>query len=371
MERPTFISRSEILTDRDYIQWIEDLKTRFRQSQLKTAIRVNSGMLEFYWSVGRDIVAMRVEERWGEGVVKQVSLDLRNAFPNEKGFSYTNVKYMRKWYSFYDEQLKKGHQLGDQLQAFGHQAGDQLQMPADFALVPWRHHVNIVYKSMSLEEALFYVHQTIDGNWSRSRLEAEMDKGLYQSKGSALTNFNTSLTKTQGDLAKEVLKDPYHFDFLNMQEGYDEKDLENALVANITRFLLELGKGFAFVGRQMELQMDDGTSFFPDLVFYHIPMKSYVIIELKAAPYKPEFAGKINFYISAADELLKGEGDNPSIGLIICKSSNKTTVEWSMRGIDRPLGVATYQLEDIVERTISELELKKKNASIDSEENGH
>ncbi len=145
-----------------------------------------------------------------------------------------------------------------------------------------------------------------------------------------------------------------------MREGYDEKDLEEALVANITRFLLELGKGFAFVGRQMELRMDNGTSYFPDLVFYHIPLKSYVIIELKAVPFKPEFTGKINFYVSAADEILRGKGDNPSIGLIICKSSNKTIVEWSMRGIDTPLGVATYQLKDIVERTINELEMKKK-----------
>jgi len=189
-------------------------------------------------------------------------------------------------------------------------------------------------------------------------LEDSMEHKLYERQGAAATNFSNSLPSPQNNMAKDILKDPYCFDFLTMKEGYKEKELEDALINNITRFLLELGKGFAYVGRQMELRMPNGKSYFPDLVFYHIKLKAYVIVELKAVEFEPEFAGKINFYVSAADELLKDENDNPSIGLIICKSSEKTTIEWAFRGVDRPIGVATYQLQQVVDRTIAELQLK-------------
>lgn len=191
-------------------------------------------------------------------------------------------------------------------------------------------------------------------------LNAHIDGKLFQAKGAAVTNFEQTLPSPQSHLAQEILKDPYNFDFLTMKEKYDEHDLEEALVANVTRFLLELGKGFSYVGRQMELKMPGGQTFFPDLVFYHIPQHRYVVIELKAVKYIPEFAGKLNFYVTAADELLRGEGDNPSVGLIICKSSDKTVVQWSLKDINKPLGVATYQLQEVVDRTVAELELKKK-----------
>jgi len=256
-----------------------------------------------------------------------------------------NIKYMRRWYAFYYQHL-----------TIGHQPDDQLEMPTEFSLVPWKHHVHIFTKSTTVEEALFYLHRTIDCNWSRRTLEDNIASQLYQHQGAAITNFSDRLPQTESALAQEILKDPYNFDFLTMRQGYDEKELETALVTNVTRFLLELGKGFAYVGRQMELRMPDGQSYFPDLIFYHIPQKRYVVVDLKVVEFKPEFAGKINFYISAADELLRGEGDNPSIGLLICKSANKTIVEWSLRGIEQPLGVATYQLEQIVRRTILEIE---------------
>ena len=191
-------------------------------------------------------------------------------------------------------------------------------------------------------------------------MEDYVDSDLYTHQGSAITNFETTLSAPQKDLAQEILKDPYNFDFLSMKSQYDERELEDALIANITQFLLELGKGFAFVGRQMELKMNNGKSFYPDLVFYHTKLKSYIVIELKAVEFVPEFAGKINFYVSAADELLKEEDDNSSIGLIICKSRDKTIVEWAFRGIERPLGVATYQLQEVVDRTVAELEQKAK-----------
>ena len=375
MDKPTFVYRDGMLADMEYVEWLSNVKARFRQSQIKASIRVNTAMLEFYWSIGRDLVALRAEKRWGAGVVKQFALDMRQAFPNETGFSDTNVKYMKRWYSFYYERVTKGqqvadqmkgdkkrHQLGDQIETAkkSHQVGDQLEMPELFGKVPWRHHVQIFCHCATLDEALFYLNKIIEEGWSRSWLEDQIAAKLFLTQGSAVTNFSQTLPLPQSQLAKEILKDPYHFDFLTMKEKYDEHDLEEALVANVTQFLLELGKGFSYVGRQMELQMPGGQTFFPDLVFYHIPQHRYVIIELKAVKYIPEFAGKLNFYVTAADKLLRGDGDNPSVGLIICKSTDKTIVEWSLQDIQKPLGVATYQLQEVVDRTVAELELKKK-----------
>ena len=380
MDKPTFVYRDGMLADMEYVEWLSNVKARFRQSQIKASIRVNTAMLEFYWSIGRDLVALRAEKRWGAGVVKQFALDMRQAFPNETGFSDTNVKYMKRWYSFYYERVTKGqqvadqmkgdkkrHQLGDQIETAkkSHQVGDQLEMPELFGKVPWRHHVQIFSHCATLDEALFYLNKIIEEGWSRSWLEDQIAAKLFLTQGSAVTNFSQTLPLPQSQLAKEILKDPYHFDFLTMKEKYDEHDLEEALVANVTQFLLELGKGFSYVGRQMELQMPGGQTFFPDLVFYHIPQHRYVIIELKAVRYIPEFAGKLNFYVTAADKLLRGDGDNPSVGLIICKSTDKTIVEWSLQDIQKPLGVATYQLQEVVDRTVAELELKKKQKEED------
>jgi len=362
--KPTFVYRDGMLSDTRYIEWLTDVKNRFRQSQIRASIRVNTSMLEFYWSIGRDLVALRAEERWGAGVVKQFALDMRQAFPNITGFSDSNVKYMKRWYSFYYELIIKGQQVAGQIGAGAEeksqQPADQLEMPKIFGQIPWFHHVHIISKCQSLDEALFYIKKVSEEGWSRSFLESQIASNLFQIQGAALTNFERTLPSPQNLLAKEILKDPYHFDFLSMTSEYDERDLEEALVANITQFLLELGKGFSFVGRQMELQMPGGQTFFPDLVFYHIPQHRYVIIELKAVKYIPEFAGKLNFYVTAADELLRGEDDNPSVGLIICKSTEKTIVEWSLKDINKPLGVATYQLQEVVDRTVAELELKAK-----------
>ena len=397
-DKPTFVSRDMMTADEGYVQWMADIKQRFRQSQVKAAVRVNTAMLEFYWSVGRDLVALRAEERWGAGVVKQFALDMRQAFPDETGFSDTNVKYMKRWYLFYYERVIKGqqpvdqigHQAGDQFEDIekshhlggqiknpkigqqvagqldenekGQQAADQLEMPDIFGRIPWFHHVLIISKCQTLDEAIFYINKVTEEGWSRSRLESQMAANLFGSQGAAVTNFEHTLPAPQSQLAKEILKDPYHFGFLSMSEEYEEKDLENALVSNVTRFLMELGKGFSYVGHQMELQMPGGQTFFPDLLFYHIPQHRYVVIELKVVKYIPEFAGKLNFYVTAVDELLRGEGDNPTVGLIICKSTDKTVVEWSLRDINKPLGVSTYQLEQVVERTVRELELKKENS---------
>lgn len=346
---PQFVTSDSTAFPGDYALWLKDIKLRYRQAQSKAAIKVNTELLQFYWQLGKDIVAMRIEDHWGKGVMKQLSLDLRAEFPDQSGFSHTNLKYIKRWYSFYSQE-----------DIIGHQAGDQLNMPDKFKLVPWRHHVCIFTKSKTVKEALFYINRTVEGNWSRRMLEDNMEADLYGRQAKAVTNFEAHLPAVQSKLAEELLKDPYKLDFLSLREGYDERDMEDALAQNITRFLLELGHGFAYVGRQMELRMPGGQSFFPDMVFYNIPLKCYVVVELKVVKFIPEFAGKLNFYVTAADKLLRGEGDNPSIGLLICRSKDDTVVEWSLQDINKPIGVSSYQLQEVVNRTVEELESKTK-----------
>lgn len=372
MEKPEFIKRDGVIAEQKYVEWLADIKSRYRKSQIKAAVKVNSTLLDFYWSVGQDLVRLKAEERWGAGVVKQFAFDMRNAFPDETGFSYSNVKYMKRWYVFYYERITKSQQVVGEIRQqvvdeFRQQVGDPkgqrvvdlLEMPKNFGFVPWGQHIDIISKCKDLDEALFYVNQVVENNWSRPELSEQITADLYGHQGTAITNFSRTLPQPQSELAQEILKDSYNFSFLDIKAKHDEKDLQEALEKNITRFLLELGKGFAYVGRQMELRMDEETSFFPDLIFYHIPQKRYVIIELKAVKFAPEFTGKLNFYVTAADKLLKGDGDNPSVGLVICRTAKKTIVEWSLQDIQKPLGVATYQIEQIVERTVKEFTLKK------------
>ncbi len=344
---PSFVSRDGVSADKKYVEWLSEVKARFSQSQIKAAIRVNTSMLQLYWSIGRDLVDLHAEERWGSGIVKQFALDMRQAFPDQTGFSHTNIKYMKRWYLFYYQYLTIGHQLGD-----------QLEMPETFGIVPWKHHVYIISKCKTLEEALFYIDKVVTEGWSRAVLEHHVDAKLFETQGAAITNFNHTLPSAQISSANQLLKKEYDLSFISAEEIKKEKDLENALANNITQFLLELGSGFSYVGRQMELQMPGGQVFFPDLVFYHIPQHRFVVVELKAIKFIPEFVGKLNFYVTAVDKLLKGEADSPTIGLLICKSTDRTIVEWSLQDIQKPLGIATYQLQQIVERTIAEIESK-------------
>ena len=374
MEKPTFICRDEMITDPAYVEWLSEIKNRFQKSQTNAAVHVNSTMLAFYWSVGRDLVALKAESKWGSGFFNQLSLDLKGLFPNQTGFSATNLKYMMRWYIFYFERITIRQRPVDEFdssnlqqfvgdlveQEFGQRFVDRLEMPPIFGHVPWGQHIDIISKCKTLDEAFFYINKTIENAWSRPALDRQMSANLFEAQGSAVTNFNSALPDSQGQIAQEILKSPYNLDFLSMRQEYEEKELEDALIQNVTQFLLELGSGFAYVGRQMELRIDEESVFFPDLIFYHIPQKRYVIIELKAVKFVPEFAGKLSFYVTAADELLRGDGDNPSVGLLICKTAKKTIVEWSLQGINKPLGVATYQLKEVVDRTIIEVEQKKK-----------
>ena len=330
-------------------------------------------MLEFYWSMGRDIIKHKAESKWGSGFFEQLSLDMRGMFPDETGFSVTNLKYMKRWYAFYYEQVAIRQQPADEL--FQHhidesqnqlklnrqQPADELGMPEIFGVVPWFHHVYIFTKSKSLEEAIFYINKVATEGWSRTHLEHQVDAQLFQKQGSAITNFDFVLPASQSESAKELLKKEYDLRFISAEAIKEEKDLENALAKNVTDFLLELGKGFAYLGRQQELRVDEESVFFPDLLFYNIPQRRYVVVELKAVKFMPEFAGKLNFYVTAVDKLLRGKDDNPSVGLLICKTAKKTIVEWSLQDIQKPLGIATYQLQEVVDRTIEELELNKNN----------
>lgn len=347
-KEPDFVKKSKVIADDNYKKWLGELKQRLQRSQIKAAVKVNTVMLEFYWGLGRDIVALKAEQTWGSGLVEQLSLDLKEAYPNQKGFSARNIWNAKRWYLFYNQDITILHQVGAE---FLHQVGGE--MPENFGYVPWRHHVEIITKCETVKEALFYIQKTIEGNWSRSYLMDMLRQQLYRKTGTALTNFDDCLPVPQSQLAKEILKDPYNFDFLTLTENYQERELEDALAHNISRFLLELGTGFAYVGRQMELRMPGGQSFFPDMVFYHTKLKCYVVVELKVVDFIPEFAGKLNFYVSAADHLLRDENDNPSIGLLICKAKDKTVVEWSFQDIHKPIGVTSYDLQEVLDKTLA------------------
>ena len=331
LDNPHMVKSHDIHIDAEYAEWIAELKHRYRSAQVKAAIKVNAEKLLFNWQLGRDLVQKKAEERWGAGVVEQVSLDLKREFPNENGFSTSNLWYMKKWYLFYanPSTIEKLHQLGG-------------EFPLPFALVPWRHHVEIITKSKSIEEALFYVGKTIEQGLSRDALINCFKAHLYEHQGKIVNNFSDHLPDVQSRLVQEVLKENYDFSFATVEhDPYEERELEDALTKDVTDLLLEMGTGFAFVGRQKEIVVG-GRSRKIDLLFYHIRLRCYIACEIKVKPFEPEFAGKLNYYVNAVDELLKTDDDNPTIGLLVCSDMNKTDVQWSFRGISTPMGVATY-----------------------------
>ncbi len=349
---PQFVNSESFMEDKNYVTWLSDLKKRFRTAQLKAAIKVNTEMLKFYWSLGEDICHKQKQYKWGANFIKRLSLDLRAEFPQTEGFSWSNLYKIRKWYLFYSSQNDFLYQAGTKFQKVDNA---DTPIPEILLTVPWRHHTVIVSKCDTIAAAMFYLNKVVEGNMSRNELEYSVKAQLYEHSGKALNNFDVTLPHPQNELAAEIIKDPYKLDFFSLPNKFSEMDLENKLATNITRFLLELGKGFAFVGRQMELDTPSGKAYFPDMVFYHTRLKCYVVIELKTVDFMPEFIGKLNFYVSAADELLKGDGDNQSIGILLCKNKDSSVVEWSLRGITTPLGVASYQLQQVYERTLLEM----------------
>lgn len=338
----------------DFKSWVSQLKQDIRSAQIRAAIKVNTELLRLYWRMGADICGKQKSASWGDGWLKELSRELMAEFPDMKGFSHRNLKYIRQWYQFYNERITIGQQVVAQLE-FTNVQQPVAQISEDvFFSVPWGHHLYIISQCKDVDRAVFYLKQTVENGWSRAVLLNYLDTNLYERQGKAVNNFNRLLANPQSELAAQTLKDPYNFDFLTLRKPYNEHMLEEALEHNIRRFLLELGTGFAYVGSQMELRMPGGTSYFPDMVFYHTKLKCYVVLELKVVEFEPEFAGKLNFYVSAADHLLKDDNDNPSIGLLVCKSKNETVVKWAFEGIDRPLGIATYELDEVLKKTLAE-----------------
>ena len=312
--------------DAEYKKWLKDLKKRVIQTQIKAAIQVNSTLLHFYWELGEDIVQRQAKAVWGDGFLKQLSKDLMSEFPDIKGFSERNLKYIRQWVVFYSDETPIGQQL-----------------VAQITQIPWGHNLKIITKCDSVEEALYYVHTTREHGWSRDVLTNQIESGLWQREGQAINNFSNTLPTIQSDLAQQTLKDPYVFDFLTLRKQYNERELEQGLITHITQFLLELGAGFAYMGKQVPLQVGE-REFYIDLLFYHARLHCYVVIELKAGDFEPEYAGKLNFYIKAVDEQLRKDGDEPTIGILLCQNKDKLVAEYALSDIQKPIGVSEYQL---------------------------
>ncbi|CAG0970333.1 Putative nuclease YhcG [Planctomycetaceae bacterium] len=305
-----------------YADWLADLKARIHSAQQRATLAVNRELVLLYWQIGRDILARQSEQGWGAKVIERLAQDLRIAFPDMKGFSPRNLKYMRAFAQAWPEA------------EFVQQAAAQL---------PWFHLCTLMDKLKTREERDWYMACAIEHNWSRNILEMQIETRQRERSGKAVTNFDTRLPKPQSDLARESLKDPYRFDFLGLTDEALEREVEKALVKHVTEFLLELGAGFAFVGRQVLLDVG-GDEFFIDLLFYHLKLRCYVVIELKGGKFKPEHLGQLSFYLTAVDEQVKHPQDNPTIGLLLCRSKNKVVAEYALRTNAQPLGIAEYKL---------------------------
>ena len=316
----------------DYKDWLQNLKGKIQQSQIKAAIQVNSELLRLYWQIGKDITEKQTQAKWGDGFLQTLSADLCKEFPTMKGFSYRNLKSIRQWYLFYN-----------QLDIIGKQVVSQLEV--SLFSIPWGHHIMIMQRCKDTQEALFYVHKTIENHWSRSVLEHQIALNLYARQGKAITNFQQQLPPAMSDLAQELTKDPYVFDFLSLTENYTEKELQQHLENNMTKFLLELGKGFCFYGKQVHINVG-GDDFYIDLLFYNAHLHCYVVVELKTTKFKPEHIGQLKFYVTAVNKQLRTEGDTPTIGLLICKDKNNVIAEYTLEDIHNPIGVSSYKLFD-------------------------
>ncbi|KAB8332487.1 DUF1016 domain-containing protein [Scytonema tolypothrichoides VB-61278] len=333
-----------------YDDFLQKLKERILSAQVKAALSVNRELVLLYWYIGHEILTRQQQQGWGAKVIDKLAADLRQAFPQMKGFSARNLKYIR---------------------AFAQAYPDEEFVQQVVAQIPWGHNVRILDAVKDSEERKWYVEQTIQYGWSRNILVHQIESGLYHRQGKAVTNFDRTLPKPQSELAQQLLKDPYNFDFLSLGEEAQERDLEKALIEQIRKFLLELGVGFAFMGSQYHLEVGD-QDFYIDLLFYHVRLRCYVVIDLKIEEFKPEFSGKMSFYVSAVDDLLRHPDDKPTIGMILCKTKNQTIVEYALRDMNKPIGVSTYQLRDVLPEqlrgslpTIEQLEAQLEALNLD------
>ena len=345
-----------------YLQWIENVKNRYRQSQIKAHLQVNAAVLEFNWNLGHDISEILRTRIWGSGVLNQVSLDLKAAFPESQGFSKDNLYRMARFYRFYSEQKEIVAQVVQQLQpaeiksdiilaqavpqiseglVVAEDSEPLVPFPFFLGMVPWGHHIEILQNCKDIKEAVFYVEKTIQNNWSRAMLSHAIAADFYKDAGKPLHNFALTLPKPQGDLAADLMKSELNLGFLRLKEGYDEADLEHALVHNLRRFLLEMGPDFLLKGEQIEFSVG-GESGKIDLLLYNLELMCYYAIELKVKPFRSEFIGQLSLYVTAVDKLIKRPKDNPTIGILICQKANREKVEWTLEGFNKPMGVSTY-----------------------------
>lgn len=343
--------------DDTYHNWLKDLKKSIKTSQIKAALAVNNQLILLYWQLGKQITEKQENAKWGSGFIDQLSKDLKEEFPEMGGFSSKNLRNCRVFYQFH-HRLEIWKQF---VAKFDDNKNEQEKKDPEFTIeqqlniypqlkyliqIPWGHNLLIIQKSNSQDEAIFYIQETIENNWSRAVLEMQIETNLFSRQGKAITNFKQTLPEIEGDLAQSILKDPYNFGFLNLQKKIKERDLELKLIENISVFLMELGKGFAYLGRQFLINVG-GKEFRTDLLFFHTKLKCYIIIELKVTEFEPEYLGKLNFYVSAIDKLVKSPEDKPTIGILLCKSKNNVVVDFALQDINKPLGVTEFTYKEL------------------------
>lgn len=318
------MSEETLSLTKEYGDFLQSLKLRIQQAQIRAALAVNRELVLLYWHIGREILERQKAQGWGAKIIEQLSKDLRSEFPEMKGFSTRNLKYMR---------------------AFAENYPDKQFVQEPLAQITWYHNITLLDKIKDAKQREFYIRKTIENGWSRNVLVMQIESKLYERQGKAVTNFEITLPPAQSDLATQLLKDPYNFDFLTLHDAAVERDLENALLNNLRKFLIELGVGFAFVGSQYNLEIGE-QDFYIDLLFYHLKLRAFIVIDLKMREFKPEDAGKMSFYLTATDKMLKHETDAPTIGMILCKTKNKLVAEYALQNINSPIGVSEMQLAE-------------------------
>lgn len=331
------MAHSPISDPDSYSAFLSSLKDQIRQARTQAALAVNRELVLLYWRIGKNILTRQQEQGWGSKIIDQLSKDIRREFPDIKGFSARNLKYMR---------------------AFAEAYPDGAIVQEVLAQITWYHNIALLEKVKDLNERLWYAHETVTNGWSRNVLVMQIEQGLCKRMGGAITNFDRTLPAPQSDLARQLLKDPYHFDFLTVGTDIQERELEQALVNHIRDFLLELGVGFAFLGSQYHLEVE-GEDFYIDLLFYHIHLRCFVVIDLKMGEFRPEYSGKMNFYVAAVDDLLRHPNDQPTIGIILCKSKKKTLVEYALRNLETPIAVSSHRLPEPLQQNLPSIEQLK------------
>lgn len=336
-----------VKVDETYKKWIKNVSVRFKNSQIKAAIKVNEEMLRFYWTLGKEMVAIKETVSWGSHFYQQVSKDLIGALPEVKSFSPRNLLYMSQFYKMYSD-----FEITPQLDAQNDnseimsKAGAKSSLQPIF-MIPWGHHKVILDKCKKQEKTLFFVNKTIENNWLRAVLLNFLDTSLFERQGKAISNFKKVLPDSQSDLAQEMTKDPYNFDFLTLREGYDEKELKDALMANVQNFLLELGMGFAFVGREYRLDVGN-TEQFLDMLFYNIFNHCYVVVEIKTRDFQPGDMGQLGTYVAVVDGMLRKENDNQTVGLLICKTKDNVLAKYAVNMVNVPIGISEYDMSSLI-----------------------